>query len=55
MNALKECNYNDYACEIAIDADVLESRTIEEQIRLMSEYVPVKVKIRNTNDKKNRS
>ena len=36
VNVLKECNYNANACRIAIDADVLKLRTVEEQIRLMN-------------------
>ena len=35
MEALKECKYNDNALKLAIDKDVLEKRTLEEQIKLM--------------------
>ena len=35
MKALKECDYNKYAYKIAIKPDVLDKRTIEEQIQLM--------------------
>ena len=34
---LKNRDYNKYACSIAIDDNVLNSRTIEEQIKLMEE------------------
>ena len=35
MKALKECDYAEDAYIIAIDSDVLDKRTIEEQIQLM--------------------
>ncbi len=33
MNALKECDYNENVCDFVVDPDVLENRSIEEQIR----------------------
>ena len=35
MKALKECDYNEYAYNIAINPNVLNKRTTEEQIQLM--------------------
>ena len=35
IKALKECDYNECAYKIALDSNVLEYRTIEEQIRLI--------------------
>ena len=43
MRALKECNYNEYAYNIVIKPDVLDKRTIEEQIQLMKKSLSKKV------------
>ena len=37
LEELKNCDYNENACMIATSSNVLNSRTIEEQIRLMEE------------------
>ena len=37
LEELKNCDYNENACMIAKNSNVLNSRTIEEQIRLMEE------------------
>ena len=35
IKTLKECDYNEYANEIAVNSNALRERTIEEQIKLM--------------------
>ena len=37
LEELKNCDYNENACMIATNSNVLNSRTIEEQIKLMGE------------------
>lgn len=37
IKTLKECDYNEYVYEVAVNSEVLEERTIEDQIKLMKE------------------
>ena len=43
VNELKKCDYDEDACEIATNPDVLDKRTIEEQIQLMKKSLSKKV------------
>lgn len=37
IKTLKECDYNEYVYEVAVNSEVLEERIIEDQIKLMKE------------------